>query len=93
MRKIPLTGVGAARIELRNIGMRIDKISGEYRVMPLGTTLINNGILNKKPIDLAYYTDDISDAISTGRAMVNEYKGNKEKQGRVSRFRVIWHES
>jgi hypothetical protein len=48
-----------ARAELRAIGVTLKKSDGEYRVNFEGG-----------PEKTAYYTDDINDAVKTGKAMV-----------------------
>jgi hypothetical protein len=49
--------LSALKSELRSIGITARKVEDEYQVYPKGRT------------DLTYFTNDIEDALATGRAM------------------------
>lgn len=51
-----------AQAELRTLGITLRKTDGEYRVAFAG----------KGTESSAYYTNDIEDAVNTGRAMFNK---------------------
>lgn len=55
--------LGSVRLELSGIGMSIkhDHWTGEYTVYPKGT----------KAEDTGCYTNDLADALATGKAMVS----------------------
>jgi hypothetical protein len=50
--------LAAALIELRQLGVSIKKVEGEYRVRVIGT-----------PAGEGYFTTDLADALETGRRM------------------------
>lgn len=54
------------KAELNELGMSIRKVDGEYRVYPKGTSA-----------DHGYFTDDLTDALMTGRYMATEKNWSK----------------
>lgn len=50
--------LAAALIELRQLGVTIRRVDGEYRVRVIGT-----------PAGEGYFTTDLTDALETGRRM------------------------